>query len=301
MLLEDSLTLSSSNLLLLHLLRSPLLLLQLLHNLRLLTLLVVALGLLQLLLSSLLASQRLHHLVKRDQAKVELTRPHFALLRVLLLDVADEAALGRELLLAGDALEDWRHGLLFLRLVLTSNWHDVHLPLVLLASLLILTSNWHDIHLPLVLLASLLILNHDVFEIHTSASAVVLLRLGASASIATTTSSHIFILRLLQLLARCHLLLAGLLHGDLPVLSPHILVEVVRPAHRLLLSLLLRLLLVSRDFGGLIEVTNALLVILHISLGVEPLVALDDMVVCRVGGFKAAEEDMVLIKLMSLN
>ena len=290
MLLEDSLTLSSSNLLLLHLLRSPLLLLLLLHNFRLLllghgllTLLVVALGLLQLLLSSLLASQRLHHLVKRDQAKVELTRPHFALLRVLLLDVADEAALGRELLLAGDALEDWRHGLLFLRLVG------------------ILTSNWHDIHLPLVLLASLLILNHDVFEIHASASAVVLLRLGASASIAATTSGHIFILRLLQLLARCHLLLAGLLHGDLPVLSPHILVEVVRPAHRLLLSLLLRLLLVSRDFGGLIEVTNALLVILHISLGVEPLVALDDMVVCRVGGFKAAEEDMVLIKLMSLN
>ena len=95
-------------------------------------------------------------------------------------------------------------------------------------------------------------------------------------------------------------MLTGLLHGDLPVLSTHILVEVVRPAHRLLLSLL-RLLLVPRHFGRLIEVTNTLLVILHFSLGVEPLVALDDMVVCRVGRFKATEEDVVLIKLMSLN
>ena len=69
--------------------------------------------------------------------------------------------------------------------------------------------------------------------------------------------------------------------------------------HRLLL---LGLILVGTcSLNRSVEVAILELVLLHLSLGVEPFIALNDVVVCREGGLKATKEDVVLLELVSFN
>ena len=93
------------------------------------------------------------------------------------------------------------------------------------------------------------------------------------------------------------LLRLTLLDWDLPVLSTHVFVVVVGTAHDLLLASLLA-------SGGLlnrpIEVTILSLMLRQFSRRKEPPVTGHNVVICAVLGFKAAEKDVVLLKLMAL-
>ena len=93
------------------------------------------------------------------------------------------------------------------------------------------------------------------------------------------------------------LLRLTLLDWDLPVLSTHVFVVVVGTAHDLLLASLLA-------SGGLlnrpIEVTILSLMLRQFSRRKEPPVTGHNVVICAVLGFKAAEKDVVLLKLVAL-
>ena len=65
--------------------------------------------------------------------------------------------------------------------------------------------------------------------------------------------------------------------------------------------LLLGLFLAWTLANGSVEVTIFVLVLRHVVMGPEPLVALNHMVVCCVGRLEAAEIDMVLLELVVLD
>ena len=89
------------------------------------------------------------------------------------------------------------------------------------------------------------------------------------------------------------LLLTLRLHGHLTILSAHVLVEVVRPTHLLLL-------VVSSSAGLAVEMAVLNLVDFDLFKSVEPLVARDDVVVCAELRLEAAEVHVVLLELVLL-
>ena len=133
-----------------------------------------------------------------------------------------------------------------------------------------LISALHEILIHLLLLVAILLIL--ITSVH-------LLRL-------VTPTSLIIALVLNLLLAtrwclRGHFLLTRLLHRCLPILGTHVLVKVVSSTHWLLL---LRVVLVgTRAFSRSIEVAILKLMILYLSLRVEPSITFNYMVVCREG------------------
>lgn len=212
---------------------------------------------------------------------------------MLLLNVAHEASLGLKLPITSDALKDGSHllGVAWVRcLLLTAHLLRLGRSLEVVLDLRVLR---HDHPLRLVNALLELLLGHHpllllevIFLVRTTT--VHLLRLGAASE---SSSSRIvaLVLELLLLLLgtrwslRGHLLLAGLLHGSLPILGTHILVKVVSSTHRLLLLLLGWVLVGTLALDRSIEVAILKLVILHLSLRVEPFVTFNYMVVCREG------------------